>query len=319
MSFKPPFAALVERLRAAVIGQEELIEHLLIAILADGHVLLEGPPGLAKTRLVRALAAAIDASFQRIQFTPDLLPADLTGGEIYRPQSGSFDFQPGPLFHEIVLADEINRAPAKVQSALLEAMEERQITIGATTRPLPAFFMVLATQNPLEHEGVYPLPEAQLDRFLFKLILTYPSNETEKAILALARTEAMDRPAPADVSVTREDLDEARRSSRKVHVAPAIEDYLVRLSQATRKPETLGPSYRGVVRYGVSPRGTIALERAAQARAWLYGRDYVTPVDVQKLLPAVFRHRVQLSWQAGESDLDIEGFLASLLRLVPAP
>jgi MoxR-like ATPase len=325
MSLQATFTRLAAHLRQQVIGQDALIDGLLIGLLADGHVLLEGPPGVAKTRAVRLLAAALDADFHRIQFTPDLLPADLTGTEIFRPQDGSFRFERGPLFHEILLADEINRAPAKVQSALLEAMGERQITIGATSHGLPPLFMVLATQNPIEHEGTYPLPEAQLDRFLMKLVIDYPAPGAEREILALARAEARQEtggtvpPAPSFVPLAQAQVFAARRAVLDLHLASPLEDYIVALAAATRRPETLDPALAGRVRYGASPRGAIALERAARAHAWLAGRDYVSPADIQAMVPATFDHRVLPSYEAEARGETAAGLLEAIVRRVAVP
>ena len=321
MSSQSEFAQLVDALRKQVLGQDTLIDGLLIGLLADGHVLLEGPPGVAKTRAVRLLAGAIEADFHRIQFTPDLLPADLTGSEIFRPQDGSFVFQPGPIFHNIVLADEINRAPAKVQSALLEAMGERQVTIGATSYPLPPLFMVLATQNPIEHEGTYPLPEAQLDRFLMKLVVDYPAPDAERQILGLARAEARQGAVlPASTFwIAPEQVFAARRAVLDLHLAPVLEGYIVDLVSATRRPERIDPARAGQVRYGASPRAAIALERTARAHAWLAGRDYVSPADIQAMVLPVLGHRVLLSYEAEARGESVEGLLQAIVRTTPVP
>ena len=324
MSLYAAISQLSSRLKQQVIGQDALIDGLLVGLLADGHLLLEGPPGVAKTRAVRLLAAALDARFHRIQFTPDLLPADLTGTEIFRPQDGSFRFERGPLFHEILLADEINRAPAKVQSALLEAMGERQVTIGATSHALPPLFMVLATQNPIEHEGTYPLPEAQLDRFLMKLVIDDPAPAAERQILALARAEARQAEgavpsAPTFERLTQEQVFAARHAVLDLHLAPPLEDYIVALAAATRRPEALDPALAGSVRYGASPRGAIALERAARAHAWLAGRDYVSPADIQAMLLPVFGHRVLPSYEAEARGETAAGLLQAIVRQVAVP
>ena len=320
MNLHETFAQLSARLEADVLGQKRLVERLLIGLLADGHLLLEGAPGLAKTRAVKVLAALIDGSFHRLQFTPDLLPADLTGSEVFRPQDGSFRFVPGPLFHDLVLADEINRAPAKVQSALLEAMAERQISVGQATYPLPPLFMVLATQNPIEHEGTYPLPEAQLDRFLLHVAIDYPDAAAERAILALARDEARTSRAVADAPVaTAEQVFAARRAVLDLYLAPELEDYIVRLVAATRRPETVDAQLAGLVRFGASPRGTIALERCARARAWLAGRDYVSPEDIHDLAPDVLRHRILLGYEAEADGMSVDRLVAALLRALPVP
>jgi MoxR-like ATPase len=324
MNLLDTFRQLAAGLDAAVLGQKHLTERLLIGLLADGHLLLEGAPGLAKTRAIKVLAALVEGGFARLQFTPDLLPADLTGSEVFRPQDGSFHFVRGPLFHDFVLADEINRAPAKVQSALLEAMAERQITVGQTTHLLSDVFMVLATQNPIEHEGTYALPEAQLDRFLMYLRIDYPVAAVEREVLALARREAR---AALDVSpvaavapvATREQLFAARRQVLDLYLAPELEDYMVQIVTASRQPQTLAPELAGVVRFGASPRGTIALERCARARAWLAGRDYVSPADIQALAPDVLRHRILLSYEAQADGLTPDGLIATLLQRIPVP
>jgi len=324
MSPHSAFQQLAARLDAAVLGQSQLVERLLIALLADGHLLVEGPPGIAKTRATRLLASLIDADFHRIQFTPDLLPADLTGSEIFRPQDGSFHFERGPLFHHLLLADEINRAPAKVQSALLEAMGERQVTVGQTTFPLPGLFLVMATQNPIEHEGTYPLPEAQLDRFLLHVRVGYPDMAVERDILRLARDEAraaLDAPtatAPA-TTVSQAQVFAARRAVLDLHLSPDLEEYIVQLVAATRAPERYGADLAGRVRFGASPRGAIALDRCARARAWLHSRDYVSPDDIQTLAPDVLRHRILPSWEAQAEGLTPDTLVAALLERVPVP
>ena len=305
MSVLPDIARLRTDLDAAVIGQERLVSRLLIALLVDGHLLVEGAPGLAKTRAVRALAERIEADYQRVQFTPDLLPADLTGTEVYRPADGSFVFQRGPLFNNLVLADEINRAPAKVQSALLEAMAEQQISVGHETYALPAPFMVMATQNPIEQEGTYPLPEAQLDRFLMHVTVGYPDAEREAEILRLVRAEAIaaSRTSPESggarsAVLTRAALFAARREVLDVYLSETLEDYLVRLIVASREPARHDAELARWLAYGASPRGTIALEATSRAHAWLDGRDYVSPADVQEVVHDVLRHRLLLSYEA---------------------
>jgi len=305
-----------------IIGQQQLVDRLLIALLADGHLLVEGAPGLAKTRAIKVLGEGIEGDFHRVQFTPDLLPADLTGTEIYRPQDGSFKFQQGPLFHNLVLADEINRAPAKVQSALLEAMAERQITIGRETYPLPALFLVMATQNPLEQEGTYPLPEAQLDRFLMHVNVTYPTHAEEQQILALAREEARAAihatPAPQAI-LPQAQVFEARRDVLNVHMSEALEHYVLALVFATRNPAAYGKELSNWVQYGASPRATIALDRCARAHAWLAGRDYVNPGDIHAIAPDVLRHRVILNYEAAAEGITPDRFIDSLLARVPVP
>lgn len=305
-----------------VVGQEALLMRLLITLLADGHILVEGAPGLAKTTAVKALASGIEGDFHRVQFTPDLLPADLTGTEIYRPQDGAFYFQRGPIFHNIVLADEINRAPAKVQSALLEAMGERQITVGRTTHTLPPLFLVMATQNPIEQEGTYPLPEAQLDRFLMYVRVDYPDAKTEHQILRLAREQARQtRGFEIDASrrVKQATLFSARQEVLNLHITPAIEEYIVQLVIATRQPERYGKELPGWISYGASPRASIALERCARAHAWLYGRNYVSPEDIHAIAPDVLRHRLILSYEAEAEGITADRFIKELLARVPVP
>ena len=315
--------ALRTQLRARIIGQDALVDRLLIALLCDGHLLVEGAPGLAKTTAIKVLAGHIEGEYHRIQFTPDLLPADVTGTEIYRPQDTSFVFQHGPVFHNVVLADEINRAPAKVQSALLEAMAERQVTVGRATYPLPKLFMVMATQNPIEQEGTFPLPEAQLDRFLMYLRIDYPAAEAEQAILHLNRAEASrdtsHPPRAGATTVTAQQVFEARRKVLAVHLASRLERYLVELVLATRDPSGYGDDLSRWVSFGASPRATIALDRVARAHAWLSGRDYVTPEDIQTLAHDVLRHRVLLSFEAEADGVDADRFIDFLLERVPVP
>ena len=316
------FRALREDLSHEIVGQAALIERLLTALLADGHLLVEGAPGLAKTTAIRALAARLDADFARVQFTPDLLPADLTGTEVWRPQDGRFEFQPGPIFHSILLADEINRAPAKVQSALLEAMGERQVTVGRQTYALPALFLVMSTQNPIEQEGTFPLPEAQLDRFLMYVRIGYPEADAETEILRLARERARQELRPVEQPPTRLSQAEvfaARRAVLDVHVAPALERYLVDLVLASRTPARYDATLARRIAWGASPRGSIALERCARARAWLAGRDYATPDDVRAVAPDVLRHRVLPSYEATAEGWDGDRLVGELLRLVPLP
>jgi len=316
------FVALREALSAEIIGQSALVERLLVALLADGHLLVEGAPGLAKTTAVRALASRLDADFARVQFTPDLLPADLTGTEIWRPQDGRFEFQAGPIFHPLLLADEINRAPAKVQSALLEAMGERQVTVGRETYRLPDLFLVMATQNPIEQEGTFPLPEAQLDRFLMHVRVGYPEAETEARILQLARNRALAHLDDVSAPVERMPLDllfEARRAVLGLHVAPAVERYLVELVLASRDAGRYDDALAARIAWGASPRGSIALERCARATAWLAGRDFVTPDDVRNVAPDVLRHRVLPSYEATAEGWDGERLVQALLERVPPP
>ena len=310
------------QLTQRVIGQEALVERLLIALLADGHLLVEGAPGLAKTRVIRVLGESIEGDFCRIQFTPDLLPADLTGTEIYRPQDGSFTFQRGPLFHNVILADEINRAPAKVQSALLEAMAERQITVGGETFQLPRLFLVMATQNPIEQEGTYPLPEAQLDRFLMHVAVDYPSVDQEQSILRLVRGEQIDELRQVQKSVDRiaqQNIFDARRQVLDLHMADEIERYIVELVLATRKLEAYGNDLAHWLQYGASPRATIAIDRCARAHAWLDGRDYVTPHDVQAVSPDVMRHRLILDYEAEAEGITTDKVITELISRVAVP
>lgn len=314
------FATLKQHLSQQIIGQQILVESLLVALLADGHLIVEGPPGLAKTRAVNALANSLEAEFHRIQFTPDLLPADLTGTDIYRPEDGSFVFQQGPLFRNLVLADEINRAPAKVQSAPLEAMGERQITVGRNTYVLPELFLVMATQNPIEQEGTYPLPEAQLDRFLMHIEIDYPDAESELEILKLNRREALNQDETLDKSkiktLTQASIFTARREVLEIHIAPSMEQYIVDLVMSTRHPESLDAQLGKWLNYGVSPRATIALDRCARARAWLYNRDFVGPEDIQAVFHNVMRHRLLLSYQAEAEGVTANQILDRLLTLV---
>ena len=307
-------------LQEKIIGQQSLVERLLIALLADGHLLVEGAPGLAKTTAIKELSELLEGDFQRLQFTPDLLPGDLTGTDIYRPETGDFHFQQGPLFHNLVLADEINRAPAKVQSALLEAMGERQITVGRNTYPLPRPFLVMATQNPIEQEGTYPLPEAQLDRFLMHVCIGYPSASAERDILKLARHQAEASYESTNDSVTpisREQIFTAQKEVLALHMAEPVEEYLVQLVLASRDPAPYDKELAALVNYGASPRATIALDRCARAHAWLQGRDYVSPEDVQAIAHDVLRHRILLSYEAEAEGISSDDFIRKLLQLIP--
>ncbi len=315
----------IERLRnyikRRIIGQDKLVESLLIALLADGHLLVEGAPGLAKTRAIKVVADGIEGSFHRVQFTPDLLPADLTGTEIYRPQDGSFKFQQGPLFHNLILADEINRAPAKVQSALLEAMAERQISVGRETYPLPDLFLVMATQNPIEQEGTYPLPEAQLDRFLLYVRIGYPGVEEERRILELARDEAK-TPVPVEdpgEKIPQSVIFAARREVLDLHMAANLQQYLLHLVLATREPDVYSPQLARWLQYGASPRASIALDRCARARAWLQGRDFVTPDDIQAIAPDVLTHRVILTYEAEADNVTSDRLIRELIAHIAVP
>lgn len=311
------FSALKDYLDSQVLGQHALTEGILLALLANGHLLVEGPPGLAKTRAVNALAHGVEGRFHRIQFTPDLLPADLTGTDIYRPETGQFEFQAGPLFHHIILADEINRAPAKVQSALLEAMAEKQITVGRKTYALPELFLVMATQNPLEQEGTYPLPEAQLDRFLLHLKVDYPDAATELAILRLTRGEALLHEKAKLSPISQADIFAARQDILKLHMAESLENYIVQLVMATRNAAAYSEQLAKWIAYGASPRASIALERCARAKAWLEGRDFVTPDDIQAVFFNVLRHRLILTYDAEAQGLSTDDVLREILKLVP--
>ncbi len=321
ISPRDQIADLVEFMNGRILGQPGLVSRMLVALLADGHILVEGPPGLAKTRAVKTLASGIEGEFQRIQFTPDLLPADLTGTDVYRPQDSSFRFQQGPLFHPIIVADEINRAPAKVQAALLEAMEERQITVGGNTYELPTPYFVMATQNPIEQEGTYPLPESQLDRFLLKVVIDYPAADTEVDIMQRVRAEArgdrdvLDRP-PA-LPVSRQTLLDARREILDLHVVPQVERYVAQLVQASRYPQQYGDELARWIQYGASPRASLALDRCSRALAWLDGRDYVSPDDVQQLAHEAMRHRILLTYQAEADGVSVDRVIDALLEQVP--
>jgi MoxR-like ATPase len=317
MSLQQTFSELRSQLAKRIIGQEKLVDRLLIALLADGHLLVEGAPGLAKTTAIKALSDHLDGDFHRIQFTPDLLPSDVTGSEIYRAETGLFEFQRGPIFHNLVLADEINRAPAKVQSALLEAMGERQVSVGMRTFPLDKLFMVMATQNPIEQEGTYPLPEAQLDRFLMHVVIDYPSPEAEKAILQLARNDYRLGQPTASVRLTAEQVFAARREVADIFMAEPVEQYLLALLLATRNAASLDPELARWTAFGASPRGTIALDRCARALAWLDNRDYVTPDDVRAMAFDVLRHRILLTFEAEAEGMTADTVLQRLIDRVP--
>ena len=316
MEHREALIALRQFLSNQILGQEKLVERLLIALIADGHLLVEGAPGLAKTKAIKELAEGLEAEFHRIQFTPDLLPSDITGTEIYRPETGSFVFQQGPIFHNLVLADEINRAPAKVQSALLEAMGERQISIGRTTYDLPPLFLVMATQNPIEQEGTYPLPEAQLDRFLMHVRIGFPDAAIEPRIHNLARGEALHGEAQPEQKVTQETIFAARREILGLHMADAVEEYMVQLVMATRTPAKFDAELAEWLSYGSSPRGTISLDRCARAHAWLAGRDFVSPEDIQAVLFDVLRHRLILSFEAEAAGIDQDRVIQRILDVV---
>lgn len=311
-----------ELLSRQIVGQYHLIDRLLIGLVCGGHLLLEGFPGLAKTRSVKELAKCIQGQFHRIQFTPDLLPADLTGTDIYRPEKGTFEFQKGPLFHEIILADEINRAPAKVQSALLEAMEERQITVGNRTYELPELFMVLATQNPIEHEGTYPLPEAQRDRFLMQVRVGYPDKSQEQDILRIARSDALADQASTSsdtLQVTYSSILAARSQIYAIHMEPMVEQYIIELIDASRNAGRYDSDLERWIEVGASPRGTIALDVCSRARAWLDARDYVSPADVQQVALDVLRHRLLLTFEADAENVDVDEVIRKLIAVVAVP
>ena len=308
-------------MESRILGQQRLCSRVLVALLADGHILVEGPPGLAKTRAVKTLASGVQGDFQRIQFTPDLLPADLTGTDVFRPQDNSFKFQPGPLLHHVIVADEINRAPAKVQSALLEAMEERQVTVGMNTYPLPELYFVMATQNPLEQEGTYPLPESQLDRFLLKITIDYPRLDNEVAIMRKVREEARQgREAgqmPPQLPLPQQVIFSARAQLLDLFIAEPVEQYIAQLVDASRHPRDYSETLADWIQYGASPRASLAFDRCARALAWLEGRDYVSPEDVQQLAHEVLRHRILLTYQAEADGVSVDAVIDELLAQVP--
>ncbi len=313
----PLITGIQQEMAKSIVGQRHLIDRLLIGLLANGHVLLEGVPGLAKTATVSALAQCIHTKFQRIQFTPDLLPSDLLGNLIYNPREGTYSTKKGPIFANLILADEINRAPAKVQSALLEAMQERQVTIGEETFPLPKPFLVLATQNPLEQEGTYSLPEAQVDRFMLKVVVGYPSEAEEKQIMhMMAKTSARE---PLKPIIQPEKILEMRKLVDQIHVDDQISDYIIKLVFATREPARLAPSLVGKIRFGGSPRATINLTLAAKAAAFLGGRGYVTPQDVKSIAPDVLRHRIITTFEAEADEVTSEILVKQLLDLIAVP
>lgn len=316
MDIRSEVLSLQNHLQKSIIAQEVVIERLLIAILADGHVLMEGLPGVAKTRSIKTLSNLVESEFRRVQFTPDLLPSDVTGSEIYREQNGSFDFQPGPIFGNLVLADEINRAPAKVQAALLEAMEERQVTVAGKTHKLPDLFLVLATQNPIEQEGTYPLPEAQMDRFLLYVHVPYPPAENEAEILRLVRGERAGTSKESAPRIAQEVIFQARREVNAVHVATSAERYIVDLVIGTREPQRYGGDLARWIRLGASPRGSIALDAAARAHAWLAGQDFVSPENIRAVAPACLAHRVHLSYEAEAAGKTRSEVIDELLRCV---
>ena len=317
MAITPEFQNLLTYMNSIIIGQEDLTKKLLITLLCNGHLLVEGVPGLAKTKAVKTLSSLIDSKEQRIQFTPDLLPSDITGSDVYRHETHQFYFQKGPIFNNIILADEINRAPAKVQSALLEAMGERQITVGNTTYKLPDLFMVMATQNPIEQEGTYTLPEAQLDRFLMYVKIKYPTADAERQILKLVRKEEKQEPLPAFKKITEKTIFAARQEVLNVYMSPEIEEYIIQLIMATRNPKPYGDDLAKYIGFGASPRGTIALDICARAAAWINGHDYVTPDDLKSIVLDVLRHRVLPSFEAKSAGVTAEQLVNTLLKRVP--
>ena len=301
-----------------IIGQEHLVERLIVALLSDGHVLVEGAPGLAKTKAIKTLSECLEADFHRIQFTPDLLPADVTGSDIYKPKDGNFEFQRGPIFHNLVLADEINRAPAKVQSALLEAMAERQISVGKNTYKLPDLFLVMATQNPIEQEGTYTLPEAQMDRFLLHVKVDYPAAGSERKILDLSREEQNLNFKSFEKPLSQLELDKARKSVRAVHMSEQVEEYLVQLVLATRNSDKYGGDLNNWLEYGASPRATIALDVCSKALAWLNNKDFVSPDDIRSVAHDILRHRIILSFEAEANGVSSDQVIDELMRVVPS-
>lgn len=325
MTARDQIQDLKTRMGQSIIGQTDVIDRLVIGLLANGNLLVEGLPGLAKTRAIKAMAKNLDSQFSRIQFTPDLLPADVTGTEVYTqtPEGGEFRFDPGPIFANIVLADEINRAPAKVQAALLEAMEERQVTVAGTTHKMEPLFIVMATQNPVEQEGTYPLPEAQMDRFLMHVNITYPPVEDEVEVIRLVRaeeiaaqTDAKPDPAPA---IPQDAVFAARAEIGQIHVSDAMDRYMADLVQATRTPDALSEDLARWIEVGVSPRGSLALDKCGRAHAWMEGRDYVDPQDIRAILPDVFRHRLTLSFAAQGEGKSADDVSAEIARLVALP
>lgn len=317
MSHRDAILSLRSYLGQQIYGQERLIDRLLIALLADGHLLVEGAPGLAKTKAIKDLALGLNASFQRIQFTPDLMPADITGADMYRPEQGRLEFMPGPVFHNLLLADEINRAPAKVQSALLEAMAERQVSVGQHTYPLPEPFLVMATQNPIEQEGTYPLPEAQLDRFLMQVNIDYPDAAVERKIIQQARDQALHGQQQPTSKLAIQDILKAREEIINLYMADSVEAYLIQLVMATRFPAKFDNQLAGWLRMGSSPRGSIALDRCARAHAWLVGHDFVSPDDILAVLPDVLGHRLSLSFEAQAAGVDAVRILQRITDIVP--
>ncbi len=319
MTPKESFFALKDFMNSRIIGQPVLVERLLIALLADGHLLVEGAPGLAKTKAVKTLADCVEANSHRIQFTPDLLPADITGSDVFRPETNTFFFQKGPIFQNLVLADEINRAPAKVQSALLEAMGERQVTIGNQTYQLPELFMVMATQNPIENEGTYNLPEAQLDRFLMYVKIGYPDIEAERKILKLIQAEEKKEPLPPFPKIRQSVIFDAKNEVLDTYMAPDLQEYLIQFVMATRNPSAYDKDLGRLIAFGSSPRGTIALDIVSRAMAWLNNRDFVMPSDIHAVVKDVLRHRVILSFEAKSEGYTSDRIIDMLLQKVPMP
>lgn len=317
MAITQDFKRLQDYMNTVIVGQEELVQKLIVALLCNGHLLVEGVPGLAKTKAIKILSSLIDAKQQRIQFTPDLLPSDITGSDVYRHETHQFYFQKGPIFNNLILADEINRAPAKVQSALLEAMGERQITVGNTTYKLPELFMVMATQNPIEQEGTYILPEAQLDRFLFYTKISYPSADAERNILKLIRKEEKQEPLPDFKKLSEKTILAARQDILNVYMSPEIEEYIIQLVMATRNPKPYGDDLAKYIGFGVSPRGTIALDITSRGAAWMNGRDYVAPEDLKSIVFDVLRHRVLPSFEAKAVGVTSDQLVNTLLKRVP--
>ncbi len=320
-ALREQFLVLREFMNSRILGQQRLVSRMLVALLADGHILVESPPGLAKTRAVKTLASGLEGNFQRIQFTPDLLPSDLTGTDVYRPHDSSFVFQQGPLFHHVIVADEINRAPAKVQSALLESMEERQITVGKKTYPLPGLYFVMATQNPIEQEGTYPLPESQLDRFLLKVNIDYPKVDSEIQIMRLVRDEAQlneQTPViPEGLPISQQTIFNARQEILDLYVSEPVEQYIAQLVNASRYPGPYSTELASWIQYGASPRASLAFDRCCRVLAWLEGRDFVSPEDVQQLAHEILRHRILLTYQAEADGISTDDVIDELLAKVP--
>jgi len=308
-----------DHIASRVIGQQQFVDSMLICLLSDGHLLVEGMPGLAKTTAIKALAEALEGDYHRIQFTPDLLPSDLIGTDIYRHEKGEFEFRPGPLFHNVLLADEVNRAPAKVQSALLESMAEHQITVGQRTYPLPKLFMVLATQNPVEQEGTYHLPEAQLDRFLMEAVVDYPTREEELKILELDLQQLKTNYTPPAKRLSQAELFSMRRDVANLYLDPKLNSYIVDLVQATRNPKVYDPDLARWCRFGASPRASIALARCSRARAWMDGDQFVAPHHIQAVAPEILRHRLLLTFEAEAEGITTDEFVNRLLNLVAIP